>query len=182
MCRIARARARAAGAAVRVLRADMRTFRLPAPVDLVLCEFASLNHVPARRDLARVARAVMRALRPGGLFLFDVNTPLSLKEQYAGTYWFEDPGFVMVLRAGHDARALRATLLFDWFLPRGGLWLRRRERLVNVAWTDAEIRSALTGAGFAGVRSWDGVDVRPPMPGARRGYDTYYLARRPAAR
>jgi SAM-dependent methyltransferase len=79
MCRIARRKARRARLPLGVLRADMRSFRLPEPVDLVLCEFDALNHVPRKADLARVARAVARALRPGGYFYFDVNNHLAFE-------------------------------------------------------------------------------------------------------
>jgi hypothetical protein len=46
---------------LRVLRGDMREFRLPEPVDLVLCEFDALNHVPRKGDLAPVAVTVREA-------------------------------------------------------------------------------------------------------------------------
>ena len=71
MCRLARQKAREAGVRVHVLHADMRSFRLPETVDLVTCEFDSVNHVPRKSDLDRVARAVARALRPGGWFFFE---------------------------------------------------------------------------------------------------------------
>jgi hypothetical protein len=45
----------------------MRSFRLPEPVDLVLCEFDALNHVPRKADLARVARAIVRDAGSGNL-------------------------------------------------------------------------------------------------------------------
>src|SRR5690242_10520551 len=70
MCRIAREKARRAGFPLRVIHADMREFRLPELVDLILCEFDALNHVPQKQDLARVAGAVSQALRPGGHFYF----------------------------------------------------------------------------------------------------------------
>jgi len=57
MCRLARAKARRAGAPVTVTRGDVRTFRLPQPVDLITCEFDAVNHVPQKSDLARVAQA-----------------------------------------------------------------------------------------------------------------------------
>ncbi len=50
---------------------------MPEPGDLVSCEFDALNHVPRKADLALVAKAVARALRPGGHFCFDVNNRLS---------------------------------------------------------------------------------------------------------
>ncbi len=80
MCRLARRKAREAGVRVRVLHADMRSFRLPEAVDLVTCEFDAVNHLPRKADLDRVARAVARALVPGGWFFFDVNNRVAFEK------------------------------------------------------------------------------------------------------
>ena len=50
MCRLTREKAARAGVTLHVLRRDMRNFRLPAPVDLITCEFDALNHLPHKRD------------------------------------------------------------------------------------------------------------------------------------
>jgi len=64
MCRLARSKARRAGANVNISPADMRTFRLPEPVDLITCEFDAVNHVPRKSDLARVASAFCAPATP----------------------------------------------------------------------------------------------------------------------
>ncbi len=178
LCHITREKARRARLPVRVLCTDMRRFRLPEPVDLVTCEFAGLNHLPHKADLIPVFRAVARALRPGGWFLFDLNTPKSLREQSQVTEWVEKPEFKLLLRGRYDPRRRTATLTFDWFIPVGRFWRHQREMVGHIAWRDEEIRRALRRADFRRLRFWDGLDVRPRMPGAKRGYDTYYLAQR----
>jgi ubiquinone/menaquinone biosynthesis C-methylase UbiE len=52
MCRVTREKAARAGVSLRVLRRDMRNFRLPAPVDLITCEFDALtfDSTPFFRD------------------------------------------------------------------------------------------------------------------------------------
>ena len=85
MCRLARSKARSAGAHMVVIRGDMRTFSLPERVDLVTCEYDAVNHLPHKSDLARTARAVARALRPGGYFYFDVNNRRHLEKNWPGT-------------------------------------------------------------------------------------------------
>lgn len=179
LCRITRAKARRARLPIRVLCADMRRFRLPEPVDLLTCEFAALNHVPRRADLGRVLRGVARALRPGGWFLFDVNTPKSFAEQIPRGEWIARRGFKLVLRGRYDRRRQKAVLHFEWFVPKGKLWRHRREQVEHVCWTDREIRRSLRRTGFQRIRVWDGMEVRPPSPDARRGTDTYYLAQKP---
>lgn len=180
-CRLTREKARRARLPFRVLCADMRRFRLPHPVDLVTCEFAALNNLPRKVDLLLVFRAVARALRPGGWFLFDLNTPRSLREQSNVKEWTETPQFKLLMRGRYDHRRRVAPLTFDWFIPQGKLWRHQRETVDHIAWSDTEIRHALRRAGFSRVRFFDGVDVRPPMPGAKRGYDSYYFARRVSA-
>ncbi len=155
MCRIARKKARRVGANVRVLRADMRTFRLPEAVDLVTCEFDALNHVPRKQDLDRVAQAVARALRPGGYFFFDVNTRLAFKKFWPSTWWGERPGVAVCMHGGYDRRRDKGWSNVELFVRKGGLWQRSRERVEEVAWTGAEIRRSLHAAGFDKIRAWD---------------------------
>lgn len=71
MCRLAREKVRRARQSVRVICADMRSFRLREPVDLVLSEFNPLNHLPRRSDLVRAFRTVASNLQPGGWLCFD---------------------------------------------------------------------------------------------------------------
>jgi SAM-dependent methyltransferase len=97
MCAATRVKVRRAGADVRVIRADMRSFVLPEPVDLITCEFDALNHVPRRADLRLVARAASRALRPGGIFFFDVNNSAGFAAYWKGAFWIEAPGIVAVM-------------------------------------------------------------------------------------
>ena len=178
MCRQAREKARAAGLPLRVIRADMRDFRLPRQVDLVLCEFDALNHVEHKSDLALVARCVSRALRPGGHFYFDVNNRRAFEKVWPGT-WFHDAGdFVMVMHGGYDRSRDKGWTDVEWFLRVGRHWTRRRERVEQVSWTPREIRGALNRAGFAGIRSWDATPFFGADPYIQKGCRTIYLAKK----
>jgi len=178
MCRLARAGARSAGARVRVLRADMRDFRLPKPVDLVLCEFDALNHVPRHSDLGRVARAVARALRPGGHFYFDVNNRLAFEQVWPGTWWIDKPGVAMVMHGGADPAHDKAWTDIELFIQEGSRWRRRHERVEEVCWSAARMRAALRGAGFDRLRAWDAAPLLTGNPVIRPGHRTFYLARK----
>jgi SAM-dependent methyltransferase len=118
MCRMTRRKAIRVHTQILVLRGDMRTFRLPAPVDLITCEFDALNHVPQKADLKRVAKSVAQALNPGGHFYFDVNNRMAFQLLWPGTWWCEKPGVVLVMRGGYDSRYDRGWTKAEWFARR----------------------------------------------------------------
>src|SRR5687767_4526989 len=126
-CQAVRARARRARLADSVHCDDMRDFTLPRPVDLVLSEFASLNNLADRRDLTRVFQTVARALGARGWFSFDVNTPLSLRTQYAQTFWVEDERFKLVQHGTVESDGSRARIDFEWLVPSGRAFRHVRE-------------------------------------------------------
>jgi SAM-dependent methyltransferase len=178
MCALARKKVRLARLNVPVLNADMRSFRLPEPVDLVTCEFDAINHLPRKADLARVIKAVARTLRPGGYFYFDVNNRLSFEKVWGRDWWIEKPGIALIMHGGHDHDCQKAYTDVEWFILKGSSWRRFRERVEEVCWTAAEIRSTLRQAGFEQVRSWDAKPFFREIRHIRRGFRTFYLARK----
>lgn len=178
MCRLAREKAARAHLPVRVLRADMRSFRLPESVDLVTCEYDAINHVPRRADLRMVARAVQRALRPGGHFFFDVNNSVGFRRCWSGTVWIEKPSVVIVMRNGHNRKADRAWSDIEWFIRDGSYWRRRHERVEEVCWDSGEIRRILRNSGFDHLHDWDAAPFFKGNPLVDPGCRTVYLARK----
>lgn len=156
MCANTRRKARAQRLPVTVMEADMRRFELPEQVDLVICEYDAINHIARKAGLPRVMQAVSRALKPGGWFYFDVNTRRAFERYWHGVLWDERPGVVMVLRFGSQPERDRAWADVEWFIQKGKLWDRKQERVDQVCWSAAEIRAALSDAGFARPQVWDG--------------------------
>jgi len=178
MCRLSRQKAKQARLTLPVLCADMRSFRLPETVDLVLCEYDAINHVPRKSDIIRVARAVARALRPGGYFYFDVNNRPGFESYWKGSHCIEKPGIVLVMKNGNDAAHDRAWSDCDLFIRQGSFWRRHRERVEEVCWSNAEIRQAFGQAGFNGIKAWDSAQFITNFPEMRPGCRTHYLVRK----
>ena len=178
MCRLARAKIRRAGCQATIQQGDMRTFRLPQPVDLVTCEFDALNHVPRKQDLARVTRAVARALHPGGTFYFDLNNRLAFQKIWPGSGWFEEPDVVMAMKGGYDASRDKGWTEVEWFVRGKGGWQRRRERVEQVAWPRREVLETLRAAGFRRISAHDAVPFFPGHSRIRPHCRTFYVAQK----
>lgn len=178
MIRIARDKAEKDGIAARFTRADMRSFKLPQPVDLITCEFDALNHVPNRSDLKPVAESVAKALRPGGYFYFDVNN-LAAFENVWQLGWFQEmPGVAAMLHGGHVKGENRAWNDIEWFIKEGPLYRRHHERVEEVCWSRQEIRDTLRAAGMKTVGTFDATLFFQNDYLTRPGYRTFYLARK----
>jgi SAM-dependent methyltransferase len=181
MCRIAREKGRKEGAPVRVLRGDLRSFRLPEPVDLITCEGDAINHVSRPADLRRVLAAVSRALHPGGYFYFDVNLAKGFECYWTGVTWLESKDVAMIMRNGHNKKLDKAWSDIEIFAREGpSCWRRYHDHVDEVSWKESVIERVLQEAGFEEVRSWDAElffgSKSPVGPGCR----SVYRARRGA--
>ena len=178
MCRLANQKAMRERLPVHVKLGDMRSFRLAREVDLVTCESDALNHLSGKSELAKVAKAVARALRPGGWFFFDVNNAAGFRRYWTGNVWVEKPAVLLVMRNGHSRNAQRAWSDVELFIRDGRRWKRQHERVEEVCWSRDEIQRALRSAGFGSLRSWDAAPFFHGNSPVTRGCHTIYLAQK----
>jgi SAM-dependent methyltransferase len=88
-------RERAGGLPIEFREGDMRELELDEPVDLVICPFRALLHLPDWADRRRTFERVAAALKPGGRFAFsgEVAARLNGVRQDRGDSW-EIPRYV----------------------------------------------------------------------------------------
>ena len=63
---------------------------LPRGVDLAVCALDSLDYVTDPGDCKEAIRRTYKALNPGGIFIFDVNTPEKLRAMDGQVFLDED--------------------------------------------------------------------------------------------
>jgi SAM-dependent methyltransferase len=91
-----RRRARELGVSVGLHHQDMTSFRLPAPVDAAICMQDSQGHLLTNAQILSHFRAVARALRPGGLYVFDRFIPSSWTDPARRWSWTRRRGSLTV--------------------------------------------------------------------------------------
>ena len=154
MLREARRKAREAGIAASFLEMDMRYFALDDEVDVATCLYDSLNYLLRVSEVASVIERVGRALRPGGVFVFDFNTPYQY-ERLDGrdVVTAERDDLFGVYRHRYDGVSRLNEVLMTFFQREGGLYRRWEERHVQRAYAPDEMRQAATSGGFIVLRA-----------------------------
>jgi SAM-dependent methyltransferase len=97
-----RRRVREAGHEADLLVGDMTDFRLRAPVDAAICMQDSQGHLLTNEQILAHLRAVARALRPGGLYVFDRYMASSWTDPARRWSWSKRRGRLIV-RASFSA-------------------------------------------------------------------------------
>lgn len=141
----------------------MPRLRLLQPVDAVVSTLDSLNYLTRTRDLRETLRRVYRWLKPGGQFLFDVNTPHKLRRMDGQVYMDETAESFCVWRTFFSERTKVCTYQVDLFRLQGdGAWERTFEEHRERAWEAEELRQYLAEAGFGAVSITGDLSMRPP--------------------
>lgn len=140
---------------VRFVRADARSFRVASPYDAVVSTFDSLNHILTLGELLRVFGNVRRALRPAGLFFFDVNLERGFRRHWQEQFSVVEPERVCIVSGAYDAAARLGRYDFTLFRPAGGAWRRADFSIAERCYTTRELKGALRRARFDSVKVYD---------------------------
>lgn len=147
MLAIARQKAANAGAAIQFDQQDMRAFAAAEPVDLLTCFYDSLNYLTDPADLARTFAGMRRALVPGGIAIFDMNTRAGLEADWNGACWVQEiDNTYFIQQAEWDAETAIATMTLTCFACIGRDYRRFEEVHTERGYTLDEIIAALESA------------------------------------
>ncbi|HEX4231749.1 MAG TPA: class I SAM-dependent methyltransferase [Bryobacteraceae bacterium] len=149
------ARARAELPAVDFRMMDARHLILNREYDAALSTFDSLNHVLSLIGLRQVFAGVLKALKPGGLFVFDMNLEeayLADLKQWSVTARDED---VSLVRGTYDTATKIASTELIWFKRQAGsdLWERHRSLVEERCYKQQEVVQALAETGFVSIEA-----------------------------
>ncbi len=171
----ARRKASLQGAKADFTAADIRTFSLPRTVDLAVSVYDVLNHLPAAADLHLACMSIGRALRTGGLFVFDLNNDRCFRRLWTRNETITERDFTMTLENSYDAQAGRAVSRVRVAFNDGREALD--ETVEECCFQPEEVDAALKAAGFAVLHVRDF-----PFPGAPWAgrLKTWYVARKTA--
>ncbi|AGC67389.1 methyltransferase type 11 [Thermoclostridium stercorarium subsp. stercorarium DSM 8532] len=149
---------------------DMRNFELYGTVDAILCTLDSLNYITDYGELKLVFSLVRNYLNPGGLFIFDMNTPYKLESILGNNFFYEigeDIAYIWQNTYDRDTRICSFDLTL-FVKESGDLYKRFEEEQQQKAWNFEEVKSALQEAGLKLMGIFDEYTKNPPRENSER--------------
>lgn len=176
MLDIARQKAADAGRSENILFLcqDMCAFELYGTVQAVVSCLDSLNHLDSKSDLKKVFDLVHNYLEPGGLFMFDLNSPYKFKNIYGtNAYVLEDEGVYCGWQNIYDKDSRICDFYTSVFTENAdGTYSRVDDYEREYCFTQKEVEKLLAKCGFELVAVDGDVDGSPVEKDTERLYFT----------
>lgn len=132
---------------------DMRYFLLDEPVDAVLCHYDSLNHLSNETELRGTFLQVAQALKPGGVFLFDLNSLENYQTFWNGKDTYEGPNYRLKTTSSFKEETGKAEVHFavDEYNDEGELF-HHEETVYEQHFNERAVEKYLMAADFYEIR------------------------------
>ncbi len=128
---------------------DMRYFLLDQPVDAVLCHYDSLNHLSNETELRGAFLQISQALKPGGLFIFDLNTQENYETFWNGQDAYEGPNYQLKTRSAFNTDTGKSEAHFSVLeYDAEGRMRRHAETVYEQYFNEHAVEKYLMAAGF----------------------------------
>ena len=148
----------------------LQELHLPRAVDMAVCALDSLDYVTDPDDCKEAIRRVYKALNPGGIFIFDVNTPEKLRAMDGQVFLDEDDDVYCVWRGEFDEETNICTYWMDLFQRQGKTWQRSYEEHREYAYSEEQLRGYLKAAGFTHIEVYADRKFEAPAEEEQRIY------------
>ena len=148
----------------------LQQLRLPRAVDLAVCALDSLDYITDPADCREAIRRIYKYLNPGGIFIFDVNTPEKLRAMDGQVFLDEEEDVYCVWRGEFDEETNICSYGMDLFQRKGNLWERSFEEHCEYAYSAEQLVGYLKDAGFTHIRVYGDRRMEAPREGEQRIY------------
>ena len=146
---------------------DMRKIALHKPVDAVISACDGVNYlVDGAEDFFRAAH---RALKPGGILLFDVSSAYKLSTVLGdNTFAATGADWAYIWENAYRPRLDRVDMTLTGFLKRGATYARFEEHHSQRSYTEEELRTALVSCGFHDIQVYEAFTHNAPIDTTER--------------
>ena len=148
----------------------LQDLHLPRGVDMAVCALDGLDYILEPSDCEEAIRRIYRALNPGGILIFDVNTPEKLRAMDGQIFVDEDEDVFCLWRGEFDEETNICSYGMDLFQRKGQAWQRSFEEHQEYAYSIEMLKKFLKTAGFTHIQVYGDGEMRAPQAGEQRVY------------
>lgn len=143
---------------------SMDKLDLYGTIDACVCCLDSINYVLDPKKLQKALERVYLFLMPGGIFLFDINSPYKLEHLDGQIFLDETEDAYCVWRAEYSKRSHICSYFMDIFQldEETGLWERENELHQERAYAPEDLVSLLKQTGFQDIKQYGNLKMRAP--------------------
>ncbi|MGI6122629.1 MAG: class I SAM-dependent DNA methyltransferase [Acetivibrionales bacterium] len=170
-------KAREAKTDILFLNQDMRNFELYGTVDAIICLLDSINYIKSLNDIKKTFNLVRNYLNPGGLFIFDVNSPYKLSTVLGNQIFYElDDDISWIWQNTYNHKTKTTTFDLTFFVRnKDGLYERFDETHEESAFTSEELTKALDLSGLKLLGEYGDLSFNEPANNEER---IFYIAQK----
>lgn len=159
------------GADILFLNQDMSSFELYGTVDVIVCLLDSFNYLIKPVQVQRMFRLVHNYLNPGGLFIFDVNTPYKFENILSNNIFYEvDDDIAYIWENEYNPKTRKARFDLTFFVRDGQLYRRFDETHFERAYDEGEIMQFINQSGLKFISVYDHLTLRKPSLKSERNF------------
>lgn len=147
----------------------MESLDLFGTVDAAVCFLDGVNHLTTPRKALAAFERVSLFLNPGGLFLFDLNSPFKFEQTLRDNVFVYDyDDIYCVWQNQYNARSKLCRFDLTFFEKQGSVYSRTDESFCEKAYTTAQVARFLKTAGLEMLEVFDGFSFDAPKEDSQR--------------
>ncbi len=152
-----------------LIKGNMTDFSFNNSFDACICTLDSLNHLNSIQEWKSCFKSVYNSLKPGGMFIFDVNTEYKHNVILADNSFIFDEEDFFLSWDNELIEKNKVRILLDFFIFNCKSYDRFSEEIFETAYSVSEIKEALSPY-FEIVGIYDELTLNPPKEDSERLY------------
>lgn len=163
------AKKKSEGRNILYLNQDMTDFELYGTVDAIVSLMDSINYLTYIKDIKKLLKLVKNYLNPGGLFIFDINTPYKFKNILKDNVFYDvSDEITYVWQNNFDSKRKICEFDITFFVKEGQYYNRYDEVHYERCYEIEELKKVIVSSGMTLVNVYDSMTLNRPLPKSER--------------
>ena len=151
------------------LNQDMVNFELYGTVDAIVLLMDSLNYILYKKDVKKLFKNVHNYLNPGGLYIFDINTPYKFKNIFKNNVFYDvSDEITYIWQNSFDSKRNICEFDLTIFTKENGMYKRMDEIHLERCYEINDLKKMVNESGLRLLNIYDDLKFAKAPSNAQR--------------